>query len=801
MKNKLISTQCISILFFINPALATDYDHENIDLNGETLELSDSEKTKGIAADNKSKVYLYEHAETYDTTLEGGSIEYVNDNAQTHHTTVSGDGSRQYGYGDAHLYYTVLRDGGQQWLNEDAIATGTDIGPGSSQYLSGRSITIDAVITDGAQYISGLGASSEGTKLYGNSLQQLTGGTADGTELYDNSSQTLQFQSYAPGQVTNTTLNDNSVQYVFFEHSTAIGSRLNDNSRQYVYFGSQVYDTTINGGHQIVYTNGYAHNTIIYDGIQSVVDKATINDTTLHGGYTYLYEGARSTGYMNVFGQGQVYMDHGAYAENISLDRAALLVTDIGEESPVSSAARIDNLAMNEGVVSFLRDSEGQFTPLSIGTLSGTGLFLFNSSLAERDANFVTIENGNGRFGISVTDSGKEIADHADLTVNLIHDKGGELDFSMVTAQGRNARAVDGGTYMYTLYSAQDKDELNGGNVWYLGAINDDDNGENGNGNGNGNGGGNGDKLVTTPATDAVLSLATAGLNVMRGELDALRAYRQNLAPIRGQGEGHVWGHYLGKKSAVDTSNDAAYKLHQNGFELGGDKITHLAKGNLVTGGFVTLSDNKVNHARGGKSRVDSYGLGAYATWYDNRGFYVDVATKINRLETNMNARMTNGGSTSGSWHQYGITSALEAGFTLKPTGTLFVEPFIRMTGTHINNANVALTNGMQAETGKARSLTAEAGARVGSAFTLRDATVEPYLRAGIEQEFVKSNQTTINGVNRFDNNLNGTSGKYGAGVSAQLGRNVTVYGEINYRQGSHIEEPLQGTAGIRIGF
>lgn len=792
MKNKLISTQCISILFFINPALATDYDHENIVLNGETLELSDADKKKGIAADNKSKVYLYEHAETYRTTLEGGSIEYANDNAQTHHTTVRGDGSRQYGYGDAHLYGTVLRDGGQQWLNEDSIATGTDIGAGSSQYLSGRAITINTVITDGAQYISGLGATSEGTKLYGNSLQQLTGGTADGTELYGSSSQTLQFQSYAPGQVTNTTLNDNSVQYVFFEHSTAIGSRLNDNSRQYVYFGSQVYDTSINGGHQIVYTNGYAHNTIIYDGIQSVVDKATISDTTLYGGYTYLYEGASSTGYMNVYGQGHVYMDHGSYAENINLDHATLFVTDIGEQSPASSAARIDNLAMNDGVVSFLRDSEGQFTPLNIGTLSGTGLFLFNSSLAERNANFVTIDNGHGRFGISVTDAGKEIVDHAGLTVNLIHDKGGELDFSMVTSQGRNARAVDGGTYMYTLYSAQDKDELNGGNVWYLGAINDDsDNGENG----------NGDKLVTTPAADAVLSLATAGLNVMRGELDALRAYRQNQTPMSGQGEGNVWGHYLGKKSAVDTSNDAAYKLYQNGFELGGDMITRVANGNLVTGGFVTLSDNKVNHARGGKSRVDSYGLGAYASWYDNRGFYVAGATKFNRLETHLNARMTNGGNTSGSWHQYGIISDLEAGFTFKPTGMLIVEPFIRTTGTHINNASVALTNGMQAETGKARSLTAEAGARVGSVFSLRHATVEPYLRAGIEQEFVKSNQTTINGVNRFDNNLNGTSGKYGAGVSAQLGRNVTVYGEINYRQGSHIEEPVQGTAGIRIGF
>lgn len=61
--------------------------------------------------------------------------------------------------------------------------------------------------------------------------------------------------------------------------------------------------------------------------------------------------------------------------------------------------------------------------------------------------------------------------------------------------------------------------------------------------------------------------------------------------------------------------------------------------------------------------------------------------------------------------------------------------------------------------------------------------------------------QTIINGINRFDNNLNGTSGKYGAGMSAQLADNVSLYGEVNYRQGSYVEDPVQGFAGIRIGF
>ncbi|MDE5206570.1 pertactin-like passenger domain-containing protein [Citrobacter amalonaticus] len=117
----------------------------------------------------------------------------------------------------------------------------------------------------------------------------------------------------------------------------------------------------------------------------------------------------------------------------------------------------------------FLRDSEGEYTPLDIGRLSGTGLFLFNTSLAERNANFVTIEQGSGQFGIVVADSGKEIAVHDNLTVNLIHDQSGDIDFSMATPKGQRTQSIDGGTFMYTLYNAKDKDGLYGGNVWYLG--------------------------------------------------------------------------------------------------------------------------------------------------------------------------------------------------------------------------------------------------------------------------------------------------------------------------------------------
>jgi outer membrane autotransporter protein len=68
---------------------------------------------------------------------------------------------------------------------------------------------------------------------------------------------------------------------------------------------------------------------------------------------------------------------------------------------------------------------------------------------------------------------------------------------------------------------------------------------------------------MTTPATDAILAMSNAGLNVIHSELDGLRTYRASLDKTGP--ESNVWGHYLGSKSDIDTSNGAAYKLSQNG--------------------------------------------------------------------------------------------------------------------------------------------------------------------------------------------------------------------------------------------
>ena len=646
----------------------------------------------------------------------------------------------------------------------------------------------------------------------------------------------------------------------------------------------------------MVYTGGTATDTTIKSGgIQWVESGGTTTDTTINGGQSWLRAGAVANGETSVNAGGELLMDAGSLATDVNISGGTLSVSDLSDATSGQNTVQVGMLTMDGGNVNFLRNSDGEFAKLTITELSGTGNFLLNTSLADRKGNFVTIEQGTGQFGIAVADSGKEISDHTDLTLNLIHEKGGDIDFEMVTASGRSTRFVDGGTYMYTLYSQQDKDGLTGGNVWYLGAMGsggenpggenpggenpggenpcgenpggenpggenpggetpggenpggenpggetpggenpggenpggenpggenpggenpggenpggenpggENPGGENPGGGDNGNAGGNGNggkKPMTTPATDAILAMSNAGLNVIHSELDGLRTYRASLDKTGP--ESNVWGHYLGSKSDIDTSNGAAYKLSQNGLEIGADTRTDFDRGSLVTGTFMSFSDNKVKHARGGTSKIDSYGLGLYATWYDASGFYADGVVKGNRLNNKLRAVMTNGGRTGGDWTQYALSTAVEGGYQFDLKDDVSITPYARLAFVQMTSEDVKLSNGMKGNTGTPRSVTGEAGAKIAGKFNIGSTEFKPYLSAAVVQEFANSNDVTINERNRFDNNVKGTSGKYGLGASVNVGKDVTLYGEANYRQGSQIETPIQGVAGIRIGF
>ncbi|AWK16119.1 pertactin-like passenger domain-containing protein [Candidatus Williamhamiltonella defendens] len=108
----------------------------------------------------------------------------------------------------------------------------------------------------------------------------------------------------------------------------------------------------------------------------------------------------------------------------------------------------------NEGKIEFqapsATSSHAMGTPvyktLSLGSLSGTGMFWMNTDIAGHQGDFLNVTGkAEGKFGVKVTDSGKSPT--ADDSLKIIQTGGGDAKFTLANEGG----VVDVGTYQYHL--------------------------------------------------------------------------------------------------------------------------------------------------------------------------------------------------------------------------------------------------------------------------------------------------------------------------------------------------------------
>ncbi|MEG2266736.1 MAG: autotransporter outer membrane beta-barrel domain-containing protein, partial [Acinetobacter sp.] len=194
-------------------------------------------------------------------------------------------------------------------------------------------------------------------------------------------------------------------------------------------------------------------------------------------------------------------------------------------------------------------------------------------------------------------------------------------------------------------------------------------------------------------------------------------------------------------------------------------------------------------------------GGGLYATWFDNDGYYVDGVIKFNRFSNELRTWMSDGSAVKGDYSQNGFGGSLEAGKTFSLNENTWAQPYVRTTAFRADEKDISLNNGMKASIGATKSLQAETGVNLGMNLDVAGKTVKPYLKAAVSHEFSDNNKVQINNRYDFTNDISGTTGKYGVGVSAQLTPNAGVWAEANYQKGENIESPVTGSVGFRINF
>ncbi|WP_224978979.1 autotransporter outer membrane beta-barrel domain-containing protein [Enterobacter asburiae] len=803
--------------------------------------------------------YIYSGGNALNASVNDGGRQFVSKGGTATDTSIN-SGGRQYISIGGSAIGTIINDNGRQFVSGGASATNTTIIDYGKQYLYGGSATSTTINNNGRQYVSSGGIATDTTINSGGRQHVYKNGNVSETiitsggrlQVEAGGSASKVTQNRGGAVVTNTgavVSGTNDKGNFSIAGGSAVNMLLENDGYLTVYSGHEASDTTVGSSGTLDVRSGG-----VLRGITTLTDKGTLvgdvvtnegnlyflNNSTadftgsLTGSGTLTQEGG-NTRFSGLLSQdGGIDLQSGAAmamdalqakanvtaqaGTTLTLDNGTTLTGSIvGDASGAGDVAvkggstwhldgdsNINSLTMDNGTVDFRPSVTTRLTPvfravsLALDTLSGNGIFRMNTDIASHTGDMLKVAgNATGNFVLDIKNTGREPVS-AGAPLQVVQTGGGDAAFTL------NGGKVDAGTWEYYL----NKENTN----WYLKADTPPPVTQPSNPDASNPGAGNPEagkpNVGTSPtpvrritkSADAVLGMATAPAYVFNSELQNLR-FRHGDFMQNSSSQGGVWGRYTGSDNRISGGASSGYSLTQNGFETGGDKVFDLGESRLAVGAFVSYTDNSVNHNRGGDSTIGSTGGGLYATWSDNNGYYLDGVLKYNRFSNELRTRMSDGTAVKGDYSQNGFGGSLEAGKTIKLNDNAWAEPYVRTTAFRADAKDISLNNGMKASIGVTKSLQAEAGVNLGMNLDVAGKTVKPYLKAAVSHEFSDNNKVRINNRYDFTNDISGTTGKYGAGVSAQLTPNAEVWAEANYQKGGKFESPVTGSVGFRLNF
>ncbi|EJD3841424.1 autotransporter outer membrane beta-barrel domain-containing protein, partial [Escherichia coli] len=782
---------------------------------------------------------VYNSGSATSTTINSGGGQAVYSGGSATSTTINGGLQVVSSGGSATS--TTINNGWQNVYNSGS-ATSTTINGGLQAVYSGGSATSTTINSDGWQNVFSGGSATSTTINSGGWQAVYSGGSATSTTINSGgqlsvfSGSAVDITQNSGGAIETDTSSDLSGTNAKGSFSIAGGSAnnmlLENGGSLMVLDGHQASDTTVGSYGTLGVVSGS-----VLRGTTTLLDKSRLaGDVVTNEGNLYFLNNSAATFIGTLTGtgsltqaggntrfSGQLSQDGGIILQSgaamtmdalqakanvttwsgttLTLDNGSILTgsvtgdnTGAGDMTVKGASvwhpdgdSTVGALTLDNGTVDFHPLTTTRLTPvfravsLTAGSLSGNGRFLMNTDIASHTGDILNVTgNASGNFVLDIKNTGREPVS-AGTPLQVVHTGSGDAAFTL------NGGKVDAGTWEYYL-SKENTD-------WYLKADASQPGTDN-------PGANNPEPPVrhTTTSADAVLDMATAPVYVFNSELQSLR-FRHGDVMQNTRSPGGVWGRYTGSDNRISGGAGAGYSLSQSGMETGGDTVFELSDSRLAVGAFVSYTDNSISHNRGGSSTVGSTGGGLYATWFDNDGYYVDGVIKVNRFSNELRTRMSDGTAVKGDYHQNGFGGSLEAGRTFSLNENTWIQPYIRSTAFRAEAKDISLDNGMKAKAGATKSLQGEAGVNLGMNLEIAGTVVRPYLTTAVSHEFSDNNRVRINDRYDFTNDISGTTGKYGAGVSAQLTANAGVWAEASYQKGSNIESPVTGSVGFRINF
>jgi outer membrane autotransporter protein len=197
-----------------------------------------------------------------------------------------------------------------------------------------------------------------------------------------------------------------------------------------------------------------------------------------------------------------------------------------------------------------------------------------------------------------------------------------------------------------------------------------------------------------------------------------------------------------------------------------------------------------------GKIDIDSYSVGAYWTHFWNGGAYLDAVAMGSWLDQNTRSVYGVKGDSRGAI----LTASLEAGYPIALSANWRLEPQAQLIFQHQQGDRYRdLFSGISYDS--ANVLTGRLGARLVGDLDWNGVPVKPFLVANLWHDFGNGSDTVRFNGYPIRTDRNATALEIGAGLSAQVTKNVALYGKANYTtelSGQEVRS-IGGKLGVRL--
>jgi outer membrane autotransporter protein len=553
-----------------------------------------------------------------------------------------------------------------------------------------------------------------------------------------------------------------------------------------------VLASAVNGGAGTAVLN-FNHNASAYDFAVPITGGTSVNHvgsgtTTLTGANTYTGATNVAAGTLRA-GAASTLSSASAFtvATGATLDLA-------GNSQTVASMA-------NSGTVSLLGTVPG--TTLTVtgpwvgngGTLRlGTALGT-SASASDRLILSGATAIASGTTNVQVTNLGGLGALTSGNGIELISAVGGATTTAQTTKSAFSLAGghVDAGAYEYRLYAA---DASGAGENWYLRSTTTAVPPATGGGTGTGTATGGG-LVVPTYRAEVPLyaalpeqfreaSLAMLGGLRQRTGDDIRPASNDAGSAAPGQAYRQAWGRVISTDRTISQGGTVSptSKGRLTGFQAGTDLW---ADPNWRVGVYVGQLDGDMRvtgFASGlanlgvGSSDLRSEYIGAYATWKNGSGLYVDGVLQGGRHRYTASPTLSFGSSGKGD----SLLAAIEVGQSFAIAPNWSIEPQLQLVHQRVSLDNTSIVGALVQQDSHDGWLV-RAGVRLKGEIATSAGLLQPYVRVNVHRSSSGTDVTRFIGPAGFTDiatRTGGTSTELAGGASWQLSRTTSLYGEVS---------------------